>query len=389
LFDGAGRLAYLFRAGYILHAEAMNCGKEKRSKEFGMKCRLLALSALLVASWVADVSAPAVCLAQDAVAPEQATAEQAGPQPLGQPSALDQVENWISRNVDAADQNGTVAAPEPRQQSGLTREADLAQVDWGAGKITSFGVSEISGADLNPARAEALAIRKATLQARKQLQDAVFGLALDGRHLVGEELTAQQRTELRGKLQNSPISRQTEPDGAGGARIEVQAEASLRGAMAEAIIPPSVAFQSRIPPTIELTADVSGAGAADVDQLEYRQSMAELGAFTGLVVDARGFDAAPALLPVVAGPDGKAAFGPFLAPRSLVLEQGLAVYAHSPQDAAARSRAGGTPLVVRVLAVSGPLRADLVISAADAELVRMLFRSEGMADRCPAVIVMD
>lgn len=266
----------------------------------------------------------------------------------------------------------------------------MTQVDWGAGVVRSLGTADAPGGGANPARAEALAIRKATLQARKQLQDAVFALPLDGRHLVGETLSAQQLSDLRGKLQNSPITRRTDADGSGGVRVDVQAAASLRGAMAEALMPSAVAFQSRIPPTIELTVTVAGGtGTTDVDQLQYRRSMAELGAFTGLVVDARGYDAAPALLPVVAGPDGKAAFGPFQASRALVFEQGLAVYVQTPQDAAARNRVGGTPLVVRVLAVSGPHKADLVISETDAELVRLLFRSDGMINTCPVAIVLD
>ncbi|MGE4293271.1 MAG: hypothetical protein AB7E32_13810 [Desulfovibrio sp.] len=353
-----------------------------------MKYRLLPLWALLFAVLVPGAFPSPVFPAQAPETDSQATAEPSGPRAVGQPSALDQVENWINQNVDSSEQNATATAPVAAPLAGLTREADMAQVDWGSGNITALGVADAPGDGLNPARAEALAIRKATMQARKQLQDAVFALPLDGRHLVGDALSAQQRTDLRGKLQNSPITRRTEPDGLGGVRVEVRAEVSLRGALAEALIPPTVAFQSRIPPQIELTAEVAG-GPTDVDQLEYRQSMAELGAFTGLVVDARGFDCAPALLPVVTGPDGKAAFGPFLASRALVLEEGLAVYAHSPQDPAAKRRVGGTPLVVRVLAVSGPQRADLVISSADAELVRVLFRAEGMTERCPVAIVMD
>lgn len=356
-----------------------------------MQYRFFALPLLLVAAWSIYLLAAWV---PSAVAQEMRTdvgVEQTGPRALGSPSAQDQVESWITENVDPAEQNSTTPAgvAPPSVPAGLTREADMAQVDWGAGRITAMGVAEAPGDGLNPARAEALAIRKSTLQARKLLQDAVFALRLDGRHLVGDVLTPQQQTDLRGKLQNSPITRHNVPDGLGGVRVEVEAEAVLRGALAEALIPSTVAFQSRIPPIIELTVDVSTQVAADVEQLEYRQSMVELGAFTGVIVDARGLEGAPALLPVVTGPDGKAAFGPFGAARSLVLSDGLAVYVQSPQDVAARNRVGSTPLVVRALAVSGAHRADLVVSEADAELIRQLFHSPEMTAACPVAIVLD
>lgn len=345
---------------------------------------VLALTLMLAAA-----PCPRSARAQEAAEAVPAPAGTESPQAQGHPGARDEVENWIDQNMDADERQETVAAPEAAPAAGLTREADLGRIDWGTGEITALGRADAPGDAVNPARAEALAVRKATLDARKQLQDLVFGLALDGRHVAGEELDARVRAELRGKLQNSPIERGTEPDDAGGVRVEVRARASLRGDLAAALIPAAVSFDSRIAPTIPLDAPVADGAAPDVDQQQYRQSMAELGGFTGLLVDARGFDAAPALLPVVVDPQGKAAFGPYLAPRDLVLSQGLAVYAHSPQDPAARNRVGGTPLVVRAIAVSGPQRADIVISGQDAELVRMIFRAGDLRGRCPVAIIMD
>jgi hypothetical protein len=315
-----------------------------------------------------------------------------GPAPQGQPSAVEQVESWINENVSPEDRAERIlpesSSVEPL--GGLVRETEHATVDWGAGRITATGVAEVSDDGYNPARAEAMAMRKATLEARKWLHDAVFALPLDGRRQLAEELTPAQKNQLRGQLQNSPIERTTEPDDAGGVLVRVRAEARLRGDLANALMPSSIAFQSRIPPKVRFTGvEWSMSEPRPLEELEYQRSMAELGAFTGLIVDARGLDGAPALLPVIFGPEGRGVFGPFLAPRSVVLDKGLVVYAKESTDEAARQRCGGTPLEVRAVAMAGPQQADVVVSAPDAELIELLFHSQGVRENCPVAILLD
>ncbi|SKA80390.1 hypothetical protein SAMN02745704_01345 [Paucidesulfovibrio gracilis DSM 16080] len=315
-------------------------------------------------------------------------AETAGPS--GQPSALDQVENWINENVPPEDRE-SFPVPEASAEStdvGLTLGDGSVTVDWGTGMLSALGTAVASGEGYNPARAEAMAMRHATLQARKFLQDAVLGLALNGRELLVDNLTPAQQTQLRGKLQNSPIERASEPGDNGDVLVSVVARVRLRGELADALVPRSIPFQSRIPTKVEAPI-LEPLAEQDMDAVEYKRSMAELGAFTGVIVDARGMEGAPALLPELFDPEGVAVYGPFMASRSMVLEQGLVTYADSPDAPLVRRRCGGTPLEVRAQAVAGPQRADLFLSATDAELVRLLFESEEISTTCPVAVLLD
>ncbi|MEF2144445.1 MAG: hypothetical protein V3573_03285 [Desulfovibrionaceae bacterium] len=311
----------------------------------------------------------------------------------GQPGALDQVEAWINQNTSPEEGQGNATAVSSNAslpvEAGLVRERDMTQVNWGDGMISALGVAEVRAESYDPVREQAVAARRATLEARRQLQETVLSLPLDGRRLVGQALSPDQVASVRSKLQNSPLERRNEPDGLGGVRLEVVASAGLRGPLADSLFPPTEPFLSRVPAHIELTIGTLSAHPVDVDQAAYRRSMAELGAYTGVVVDARGLGVSPALLPVVAGPDGVCVFGPHLASRAYVVEQGLAVYAPSIQDPAARQRVGGTPLVVRALAVSGSYAADLVVSQQDADLIQVLFKSRDIGASCPMAIVLD
>lgn len=261
-------------------------------------------------------------------------------------------------------------------------------VDWGNGHAAFTAEERLDPALASPARARAMAVRRASLQARKDLLDALLSLPLDGSRTVASALDPAGTAHLRSVVQNSPVQQEEfEADGAMG--LAVTAVGELRGELADILLPAAEPFLAGVPPTTELTVASVPAPRLDPEQAAYRASMTELGGFTGLVIDARGLGAAPALLPLVLDPHGVQAYGPFQVSRDDVMENGAAIYVADPANSLLKARTGATPMTVRALAVSGANKTDLVVSEQDARFIRAMFKNEDARHRCAVVVVLD
>ncbi len=93
------------------------------------------------------------------------------------------------------------------------------------------------------------------------------------------------------------------------------------------------------------------------------------GAFTGLVVDARAVEAAPALVAEVIDENGRQVYGPAFVSRDFAVQYGAAIYAPCI-NASVKTRVGQKPLIIRALKAMGPQRSTLVISSGDASRLR-------------------
>lgn len=381
----------------------------------------------LISSWVLWAM---FILALPGLVEAQSADQDARPLPpaaVGSAGAADQVENWIRENLagmreEGAAEPATKPGTEPGTEFGIgtaqppeaptapgppdlpgqatpglaasgMAAPDLAapggSVNWAVGSM-SFTAQEFVAPDsLNPARDKAMALRRATLRARKALLDAVLSLPLDGRRNVGGALNDAELAAVQTYLQNSRIQQQEAGVEGGGTRLSVTALADLRDDFAELLMPGTEPFLGGLPGTIRLTGPPVPEPGLDPEQNAYRTSMVELGGFTGLVVDVRGLGMAPALLPVVADPAGLAAFGPFQVAREDAVRSGAALYATHPKASLVTARVGSSPLVVRALAISGRNKADVVISTQDAVLVRTLFKNQDVRSNCRAAIILD
>lgn len=356
--------------------------------------QFIALLLVLICTALAASVAPA----QDATELPNATPAP-GPQATGGAGAADQVEAWIKENIGEVAQPESVPTEAQAGAAPATTPAiqSLAQpsaqpggsLDWASGALT-FTTEEIVPADsISPQRHRAMGLRRATLRARKALLGAVENLSLDGRRKVLNTLSQVEIRAVRAHLQNSRVQQREEMAEDGSMHLFVSSLASLRGDMANLLMPGSEPFLGGVPDTIELTIGQVPVPIRDPEQASYRTSMAELGGFTGLVVDARGLEARPALLPVVADPSGLTAYGSFQVAREDAARKGVVIYTRNPEGNLLRSRAGKSPLTVRALAVSGANKADLVISYEDAILVRTLFKKQDVKNHCRAVIILD
>jgi hypothetical protein len=250
-------------------------------------------------------------------------------------------------------------------------------IAWGSGDIIVTGEVETpDGDEFEPPTP--LVVRKAASRARKLMLDMIMAIRIDGRQTVSAHLSDNEdlAAQLRGLVHNSLFEG---PDMFRDIR-SVKVSESLRGKLAELILPKTVQFQSSIPPRL------STATGPAFQIEETPEAVGNAGGFTGVIVDARGLKITPCLLPVIYGEDGLGAYGAFLVARADAVDGGVAAYATTANPAALVERVGSHPLVVRAVRTYGSWQTDLIIPTQAATLVRTVMQS-GHARKVGVVIV--
>ncbi len=81
--------------------------------------------------------------------------------------------------------------------------------------------------------------------------------------------------------------------------------------------------------------------------------------YSGIIIDARGLDIIPALMPNIFSDDGRIVYGAPTLDGNNVTNYGITSYAASIEEA--RRQAGGDPFIVKALKTAGNIAADLIL----------------------------
>jgi len=110
--------------------------------------------------------------------------------------------------------------------------------------------------------------------------------------------------------------------------------------------------------------------------------------FTGLIIDARGFDLRPAVAPKVLNGTEVEIYGTKYSSHEITSKRGLVVYKRDLLSAIKDARAGSEPLIVRAVGVAGKLNTDIIISNNDALLVHAAVKKQNFLKECKVIIVL-
>lgn len=259
--------------------------------------------------------------------------------------------------------------------------------------------------------------RQAALLARKNLLATLRGVPLTAELTAGQRLQRDARAADRLRVLALASPMQTGPAAETG-REALQAVLPLAGEVLELLLPPAAQFNTGLAPRLAPRPEAQRGELPAVSLERVEQGLLELRArpplgakplesfrqpaalpaqapelpdteHTGLVVDARGLGASPALLPVLFDEAGAGLYGAFLVPRNSVVRQGLVVYAPDMDAAGLRLRVGDAPLVVQAAGLAREAGPDLRLAAPEAQAVRALLRSRAVLARCAVAILLD
>jgi len=186
---------------------------------------------------------------------------------------------------------------------------------------------------------------------------------------------AKQLEEIILKAQENEKMRKYMSDGA----VEVYLQLSLYGSFAQLFLPQEIK-------QIESIKQVAIGGKTSSSQ---PSKSSHLENYTGLVVDTTGISVNPAMAPRLLDEDGKEVYGAAFASREFAVQKGMSGYSKNIKAAKTCPRVGNNPLSVKGLRTTGPGNCDIVISNADASILRNSSEHLAFLKKCQVIIVLD
>jgi hypothetical protein len=208
-------------------------------------------------------------------------------------------------------------------------------------------------------------LRAAKMDALRNLLEVINGIALTSSTTVENQILSSDivKTRVEGiaKMFRQVGSEKFYDDGS----VEITIEMSLDGPFLEAVLP------SRTGSAQPLASAVKGH------------------AYTGLIVDATGLGARPALAPRILNEEGQEVYGSSFAGREWAVKYGMVGYEREVSSATRNDRVADRPLLARGLRTSGPNSADIVISNQDAQMLHSLRENLNFLEKCRVIIILD
>lgn len=246
--------------------------------------------------------------------------------------------------------------------------AGKGSIDWGNRTVTAVGIGA-PNPNMPEVTARPMAIRAARQVALRNALELVKGIQMTSTTTVENFMITSDviRTSVEGYIN---AFKESEPRYLSDKTIEITVTIPLDNQLAQTLLPPTV-----------------GASPSAVIQVPANAPKAN---FTGLIIDARGLGAVPALVPKIFNEDGKEIYGSAYVSREFAVKWGMAGYAKTVEQAASfTDRVGNQPGVIKAIRATGASRADLVISNQDALSVQAAAKSMKFLADCRVIIVVD
>ena len=257
-----------------------------------------------------------------------------------------------------------------------TQMGESACVDWDRGVVMAEGLGAPASSAKNNAQKNATALRAAKLDAARNMLEMIKGINLSSSTTMRDAMVQNDtvRTQVQGRLFGLRPS--GKPRYFSDGSVSILMEASLRQTI------PDEALTSL---TGEAPREISGPsyGSSDSARLDPGR------VYTGLIIDARGSGAQPAMAPKIYDEEGNELYGSAYVDQEFVQKHGMAGYVRDLDQALANDRVQGTPAVLKALSSSGANQTDLILSKSDADQLRGLADHLNFLREARVVIVLD
>jgi len=256
-------------------------------------------------------------------------------------------------------------------------------VNWTDGYIEAVGIGAPPQRNIGMPQARPMALRAAQVDAYRNLLEVVNGVRVDSTTTV-KDFTVESdiiNTQVQGIVKGAKTMKQEYlSDGT----VEVTVRMPMAGNFTAVIVPRILERKQAAPMPATPQAPAPAAPQAPA------ASPASGGeVFTGLVVDARGIQARPAMSPRIIDEKGQEVYGSMNVEREYAVQQGMSGYARDLTAAQSNARVTNSPISVKGLKTEGAGRSDIVIANADAEKIRASGDNQSFLKKCRVMIVLD
>lgn len=245
-----------------------------------------------------------------------------------------------------------------------------ASIDWTKGILLVKGQGAPPANASNRPQARMMATRAAKVDAQRNYLEAVNGVRVDAATLVENFTTTSDviKVQVGGFVKGMFLVKTEEsPDGG----VEVTMGIKLTGDLANVILPKQTGGGEPIPVPPSVILPPSS------------------GAFTGLIVDARGTGLRPAMAPKIRNEEGREVYGSAFVDRQYAVEQGMVGYLKDVGAAKSNARVTDRPLLVKAIKTDGPNKTDLVISNSDAQVLHGMKEHLNFLEKARVMVILD
>ena len=259
-------------------------------------------------------------------------------------------------------------------------------INWTKGIVQATGICASPEEDYGKQPQErSMALKAAQLDAMRNLLEVTQAVRIDSATVVKNFSVTDDviMAKVSGMVKGAQIVKQEYlSDGT----VEVTMQMSLHGGFAQLILPQEIRQVEPIKSVPSLSVEPPKPSPAILSKTAEKPT-SEI--YTGLVVNAIGLNARPAMSPKIIDETGQEVYGSAFVSREYAVQQGMSGYAKDMTAAQSNPRVTNNPLTVKGLKTEGPGNSDIVISNADASKLRSASEHLSFMKKCRVMIVVD
>jgi len=262
-----------------------------------------------------------------------------------------------------------------QEEGELLETVGSGAINWTSGIIRAVGIGAPPEKFYGKPEARPMALRAAKMDAYRNILEVIQGVRIESSTTVKNFMVTDDSisAQVSGMVRGAQVAKQEYmSDGT----VEITLEMNLKGGFAQLVLPQNI---KQVEP-IKSNATSSP---------EKSSQTSDSKTFTGLVVDARGLNAKPAMSPRVLDENGQEVFGAAFVSREYAVQQGMSGYSKNMNTAVKNQRVTENPLIVKAIKTEGPGKTDLVINNTEASNLRGASENLSFLKQCRVIIVVD
>lgn len=260
-------------------------------------------------------------------------------------------------------------------------------VNWSAGYIEAVGIGAPPDRYIGKPQARPNALRAAEVVAKRNLLEITKGVRIDSSTTVKDYAVESDviNSQVEGVIKGAQVVKQEYmSDGT----VEVTVRMPLFGNFSQVIMPKIMEKKLSITPPAATPPPAPPEPVVAAPVVPPPVTPAAV-VYTGLVVDARGMQARPAMSPKIVDESGQEVYGTIIVDREFAVQQGVSGYARDLTSAQGNARVTNNPLTVKGVKAQGAGKSDIIISNADAAALRAAADNLAFMKKCRVMIVLD
>ena len=275
--------------------------------------------------------------------------------------------------------NGISICQDKFSASDWMDKIDQGNINWSAGYVEAVGIGALPDNVIKKINARPVALREAKKDALRNLLEITKSVQVDSATAIKDFTMGSDvvDTQISGLVKGAEVvDYQYMPD----SRAEVKMRIPLYGNLARIIMPLTMAK----PSTVTALNEAAPAPIAKAPSAQFVSVV-----YTGVIVDARGIQARPAMSPRIFDEDGTEVYSLSKVDIEYATKEGVSGYTRDLTAAQTNQRIGANPMTVRALGISGTGISDIIIGNADAQNIRLSAKSSSFLKQCKIMIVLD